>query len=449
MFLKWKSIKFAIISLLLITINLKAQDAESIKMSLTDALQLAKEKNFELKLAQAEVDKMSADKNKSLSVFLPQITVSETFTRTNDPLNVFAFKLKQQIITTADFNPAILNNPNEKYNFNTRIDINQPLINLDGFFGRAAAADGLSAMKYKRTRTENYISFMVKMNYYKLVLNNINVEILKKELENAESIRRITKNYYNEGLITKADYLMIEVYVSNVKSQLVEAKNNLEKTNDDLRLALGIESEKNIIPTDTLKLQNFDNLSFETKSIIENRSDMLAYKNKVSSLEKMNKMNWMKLVPRLNAFGSYEYNDTKFWGSKSNNWMVGINIQWNIFNGFQNIASIQKSKAELDIAETDYSKAKLSGINEINSSLRDLNATKAKLELAKSAVLQSEEAMRIINNRYNKGLEKTIDLVNAETNALNNKLKYWKTLYYYNVSVFKAELMLEKKLITN
>ncbi|PIW70124.1 MAG: hypothetical protein COW08_03505 [Ignavibacteriales bacterium CG12_big_fil_rev_8_21_14_0_65_30_8] len=449
MFLKWKSIKFAIISLLLITINLKAQDAESIKMSLTDALQLAKEKNFELKLAQAEVDKMSADKNKSLSVFLPQITVSETFTRTNDPLNVFAFKLKQQIITTADFNPAILNNPNEKYNFNTRIDINQPLINLDGFFGRAAAADGLSAMKYKRTRTENYISFMVKMNYYKLVLNNINVEILKKELENAESIRRITKNYYNEGLITKADYLMIEVYVSNVKSQLVEAKNNLEKTNDDLRLALGIESEKNIIPTDTLKLQNFDNLSFETKSIIENRSDMLAYKNKVSSLEKMNKMNWMKLVPRLNAFGSYEYNDTKFWGSKSNNWMVGINIQWNIFNGFQNIASIQKSKAELDIAETDYSKAKLSGINEINSSLRDLNATKAKLELAKSAVLQSEEAMRIINNRYNKGLEKTIDLVNAETNALNNKLNYWKTLYYYNVSVFKAELMLEKKLITN
>ena len=446
MFLKWKSIKFAIISLLLITINLKAQDAESIKMSLTDALQLAKEKNFELKLAQAEVDKMSADKNKSLSVFLPQITVSETFTRTNDPLNVFAFKLKQQIITTADFNPAILNNPNEKYNFNTRIDINQPLINLDGFFGRAAAADGLSAMKYKRTRTENYISFMVKMNYYKLVLNNINVEILKKELENAESIRRITKNYYNEGLITKADYLMIEVYVSNVKSQLVEAKNNLEKTNDDLRLALGIESEKNIIPTDTLKLQNFDNLSFETKSIIENRSDMLAYKNKVSSLEKMNKMNWMKLVPRLNAFGSYEYNDTKFWGSKSNNWMVGINIQWNIFNGFQNIASIQKSKAELDIAETDYSKAKLSGINEINSSLRDLNATKAKLELAKSAVLQSEEAMRIINNRYNKGLEKTIDLVNAETNALNNKLNYWKTLYYYNVSVFKTELMLEKKI---
>lgn len=449
MFLNWKTFKLAVISLLLITINIKSQNVPTIKLSLTDALQLAKEKNFELKLAQSEVDKMSAEKNKSLAVFLPQVTLSETYIRTNDPINVFAFKLKQQIISTADFNPSLLNFPDEKFNYNTKVEFKQPLLNLDGLFGRAAAADGLSAMRYKKTRTENYINFTVKMNYYMLVLNNKNVEILKKELENAESIRRITKNYYNEGLITKADYLMIEVYVSNVKSQLIEAENNLEKTNDDLRLALGIESEKNIIPTDTLKLQNIDNLKFETKTLIENRSDMLAYKNKVSSLEKMNKMNWMKLVPRLNAFGSYEYNDTKIFGNYANNWTVGFNIQWDIFNGFQNIASIQKSKAELDIAETNYSKAKLNGINEINSSLRDLNTIKAKLDLAKSAVMQSEEALRIVNNRYNKGLEKTIDLVNTETNALNSKLIYWQALYYYNISVFKAELMLERKLINN
>ena len=85
----------------------------------------------------------------------------------------------------------------------------------------------------------------------------------------------------------------------------------------------------------------------------------------------------------------------------------------------------------------------------LNGSIRDIKAAKAKLMLAEAAVNQSAEALRIITNRYNKGLEKTIDLINIEASALNTKLNYWKTLYYYNVTVFKAELMLERKLVTN
>ncbi len=449
MFPNLKRLNLIVLILTFVIPVLNAQNNEKLKLSLKDALDLAGKKNFEIKLAQAEVDKMSADKNKSLAVFLPQVTLSETFIKTDDPLNVFAFKLKQKIITQADFNPFLLNNPNNTYNYNTRIEVKQPLINFDGFFGRAAAAEGLSAMKYKKTRTEKFIRFTVKADYYYLELQNKTLKVIEKDLQTAEANRKVIKNYFNEGLITKADYLMLDVYVSNVKSQLIEAENNVKKANDNLRYILGIKENMQIVPSDTLTLPNVDLLEYQSKSIIENRSDILAYSHRVNALNKLNKMNWMKLLPRVNAFGSFEYNDTKFFGTQANNWMVGVNLQWNIFNGFQNIASIQKSKAELSLAETEYQKAKAQGVNEINASLRDIEAVKAKLSLAKASVTQSEEALRIITNRYNKGLEKTIDLINAETSALNAKLMYWKTLYFYNVTVFKAELMLEKKLVTN
>ncbi len=449
MFHNLKRLNLILLILILTIPGLNAQNNDKVKLSLKDALDIAGKKNFELKLAQAEVDKMSADKNKSLAVFMPQITLSETFIKTDDPISVFAFKLKQKIISQADFNPFLLNNPNDTYNYNTRLDVKQPLINFDGFFGRAAAAEGLSAMKYKKTRTEKFVRFMVKANYYYLDLQNKNLKVIKRDLKTAEANREFIKNYYNEGLITKADYLMLEVYVSNVKSQLVEAENNVKKANDNLRLILGMKENRQIVISDTLSLPKVNLLEYRPKSIIENRSDILAYNHKVGALNKINKMNWMKFLPRVNAFGSFEYNDTKFLGTQANNWMVGLNLQWNIFNGFQNIASIQKSKAELSLAETEYQKAKTKGMNEINESLRDIKSVRAKLNLAKAAVAQSEEALRIITNRYNKGLEKTIDLINAETSALNTKLNYWKTLYYYNVTVFKAELMLEKKLVTN
>ena len=449
MFLLWKRLNFSFLILMLILPGLKAQENNRVKLSLNDALNLANKKNFELRLARAEIDKMSADKNKTLSVFMPQVTLSETFIKTDDPISVFGFKLKQKIISPADFNPLLLNNPNNTSNYNTRIVVKQPLINFDGFFGRAAAAEGLSAVKYKKARTEKYVRFLVKANYYLLGLQNKSLQVIKKDLQTAKANRKFIKNYYNEGLITKADYLMVEVYVSNVKSQLIETENNVKKASDNLRFVLGIKGNKQIQPVDSLTLPNVNLIDYQPRYIIENRSDILAYRYKVNALDKLEKMNWMKLLPRVNAFGAFEYNDTKFLGTQANNWLVGVNLQWNIFNGFKNIASIQKSKAELSLAETEYQKAKTKGINDINGSIRDIKAAKAKLMLAEAAVNQSAEALRIITNRYNKGLEKTIDLINIEASALNTKLNYWKTLYYYNVTVFKAELMLERKLVTN
>ena len=447
MFLNWKSTPFWVAGLLFLFTNINAQ--EKISLSLQQALEIAKENNFDLQSAHAEVQAMQADKNKSLAAFLPSITLSETFVRTTDPLNVFGLKLKQEIVSPADFNPALLNDPEAINNYNTKIEVQQPLINLDAFFGRAAAADGLSAVKHKYNRTENYIAFMVKISYYELTLQNKSLNVIIQSLAAAQSNRKVIKDYYDEGLITKADYLMAEVHVSNLESQKAELENSVSTANDKLLVLLGLGNGKQIIATDTLEI--FCNISdnYLENSDVENRSDILARSYKVQSLKKMNLMSWTKFMPRLNAFGNYEFNDTKLFGAAAENWMVGLNLQWNIFNGFQNVAAIQKSQAELKQAEAEYSKAKLEGQNEIDESIRSLETAKKKLTLAQTAVEQSQESFRIINDRYNKGLEKTSDLLNAESSASNTKLNYLKSLYFYNVSLFKIELMLEKILLNN
>ncbi|HKI79450.1 MAG TPA: TolC family protein [Ignavibacteriaceae bacterium] len=439
-----KFIKLLLMSFIYLFSGLNAQQKDKISLSLNDALQLSKEGNYELKLAQAEVDKMQADKNKSLSAFLPQVTFSETFVKTDDPLNVFGLKLKQKIVSMADFNPLVLNNPNEFNNYTTKLEVMQPLINMDGFFGRDAAAEGLSALNFKKQRTENYIHFMVKTTYYQLVLTMKSLDVINKALNTAEANRKLIKDYYDEGMITKADYLRGEVYVANIKSQKVEIENALQKINDNLRVMLGMEKNVEIQPTDTLSLPQVSDTNFDIKSLIENRSDIQAYSHKVSSFESMKLMNKMKFLPRLNAFGIYEYNDDKIFGSNAKNWMIGLNLQWNIFNGFQNVATIQKSAAELDQAEIEYRKALMQGQNEINEAFRDLETARTKVNLAKTSADQSDESLKITRDRYEKGLEKTTDLVNSQTAASEAHLKYLQAVYFYNVSVFKIEFMIEK-----
>ncbi len=440
-----KRMPILMIMMLMIFMNLSAQQGK-IKLTLNEALERAKKNNYEIKLAESEVDAMQADFNGSLAVFLPQITLSETFVRTNDPLNTFGLKLKQEIVSQMDFNPALLNDPDAIKNFNTKLEVNQPLINLDGFWGRAAAADGLSALQFKKERTENYMDFMVKMNYYQVSLMSKSLKVVSEALETAKANRKLIKDYYDEGMITKADYLMAEVFVSNLESQKTEVESQYNNAGDNLKHLLGIEDNTQIVTVDTLSFSKASELNFSTSSILAKRSDLMAYTYKVDAMNKKHTMNWMKFLPRLNAFGSYEYNDTEVFGTNANNWMVGLNLQWNVFNGFQNIASIQKSKAELNYAELELAKAKSQGKNEIDAAVRDLKTAAKKLSLAETSVEQSEESLRIIKDRYAKGLEKTTDLLNAETAASGARLNYLKTLFFYNVSLFKVELMIEEKI---
>ena len=440
-----KRMPILMIMMLMIFMNLSAQQGK-IKLTLNEALERAKKNNYEIKLAESEVDAMQADFNGSLAVFLPQITLSETFVRTNDPLNTFGLKLKQEIVSQMDFNPALLNDPDAIKNFNTKLEVKQPLINLDGFWGRAAAADGLSALQFKKERTENYMDFMVKMNYYQVSLMSKSLKVVSEALETAKANRKLIKDYYDEGMITKADYLMAEVFVSNLESQKTEVESQFKNAGDNLKHLLGIEDNTQIETIDTLSFSKASELNFSTSSVLAKRTDLMAYTYKVDAMNKKHTMNWMKFLPRLNAFGSYEYNDTEVFGTNANNWMVGLNLQWNVFNGFQNIASIQKSKAELNYAELELAKAKSQGKNEIDAAVRDLETAAKKLSLAETSVEQSEESLRIIKDRYAKGLEKTTDLLNAETAASGARLNYLKTLFFYNVSLFKVELMIEEKI---
>ena len=55
-----------------------------------------------------------------------------------------------------------------------------------------------------------------------------------------------------------------------------------------------------------------------------------------------------------------------------------------------------------------------------------------KLILTALALQQSEEALRIRTNRFKEGLEKTSDLLMAETQYAQKQLEYYQTIFQYN-----------------
>jgi outer membrane protein TolC len=427
------------------SLNGKSQTVE-LKLSLKEALVKASENNWEINKAKAQGSVAKAEFRQTNSVFLPILNLSHTGIVTNDPLSSFGFKLKQEIATEADFNPLLLNDPGQTKNFNTKIEVLQPLINIDGIYGRRAANAKMKAVDYKTERTINFTKFEVKKAYYQLELAQEAVSVLEASKLAAASALQLTENNLKQGFVQEADVLSAKVRVLELDNQLADANNNKKGAGEFLAYLLGMDINVVIVTTDSLEKKPSLLNGLEQSSQIENRSDLNAYRKGVEARENMLKSEKMQFLPRLNAFGAYEWNDDKLFGTSANNYMIGASLSWTLFNGYKNIGKVQKAKAELKISELNFAEYLSKNTMEIQSAKRNLKVAYDRIELSKLAKEQAEEALRIRTNRYKQGLEKTTDILYTETVSMARNLDYINSLYNYHVAVFQLELLLEKEL---
>lgn len=422
-----KIVKSIFIIVLLFSKQLPAQEIISIGKS--EVLSKISENNLSLKISKEEFNAAKADYKQTNAVFLPNITASHTGISTTNPLMAFGSKLNQGILTQNDFNPALLNNPEQTQNFATIIKVEQPLINLDGFYERKAAKSKMDAMSLQSKRTEDYLTFEVEKAYMQLQLAYKGEQVLKKALKTANENQKLAENSFKQGLLQRADVLNVEVRVTEIKNQLQTAKSNVQNASNYLSFLMNDDGFVTYKPKDSLTISN---VNIDNKTISENRSDIKAMELSTKAYEAMNKADKMAFLPRLNAFGSYELYDNTMFQGNANGYVIGAQLSWDIFQGSKRFGKAQKSKAEFEKSKLAYNQYVSQSNLELNKVKRQLVDAKNKLELTELAIQQSEESLRIRKNRFKEGLEKTSYLLQAETQFAQKQLEYYQTVFEYN-----------------
>ena len=414
--------------LLLMTSIVKAQ--ETVPISKADVLNRVSKENLSIKISEQEFFQARADYRQTNAVFLPNITASHTGIATTNPLMAFGSKLNQEILTQNDFNPSLLNNPSQIENYATKIEILQPLINVDGIYQRKAAKSKMEAMSLQTQRTTDYLMFEVEKAYMQLQLAYKGVDVLVIALKTANENKKLAENSYKQGYLQRADVLSVEVRVTEIKNQLQTAKSNVENASNYLSFLMNTNTNTILKPTDSLTVSNVN--LYANKNITENRSDIKAMHLALNAYEAMNKADKMAFLPRLNAFGSYELYDDKVFQGDANGYLFGAQLSWNIFEGSKRFGKAQKSKAEFDKSKLEYEQYVSQSNLELNKAKRMLTDAENKLNLTQLALEQSKESLRIRTDRFEEGLEKTSDLLAAETQYAQKQLEYYQTIFEYN-----------------
>ncbi|MNS08018.1 Outer membrane efflux protein [compost metagenome] len=404
---------------------------DTLTISKRDIWMKASDKNLQIKMANQDFVSAQADYRQSNSLFLPNISASHTAISTTNPLMAFGSKLNQEILTASDFNPALLNDPASTQNYATKIEVLQPLINIDGLYGRQAARAKMDAFQLQTERTKEYLELEVNKAFMQLQLGYQAVKVLEKANTTADANLKLVENYFKQGILQKTDLLSVQVRVNEIKNQLQYAKSNVQNSSDYLAFLLN-EDNTNKVYKPLEELENAIVIESAITTLSPNRKDILAMDKSSEAYQKMLQSSKMTFLPRLNAFGSYELYDDTLFGTDAQGYLVGAKLSWDLFDGYKSIGKMEKAKADFQKSEIENQQYKAQSQLDLNKANRQLKDAENKVNLAKLALEQSQEAYRIRSNRFKQGLEKTTDLLQSETQMSQKELEFLQAVFEYN-----------------
>lgn len=417
---------------------------ESSPLTIQQAVKIALEKNPARKVALADNRAASAQITMARSYLLPQVSFSETAMRGNDPVYVFGSRLRQQRFTAADFALNALNRPLPIGNFATRLEGKWNLFNsFATWHGLSQARFMDEAAAHQLDRAEQEIVFRVIASYNEALLSAKQMEVAEQSAKTAQAIVDRSQSRFESGLVVESDLLTAKVRLASRQEDLIRARNAHDLALAQLNAALGMPMESTFDLTQPLTERRLPNpvLQDLDAQALARRPDLKRIAAEQAAQKQGVAMAKAAFGPQVNAFAGWESdNPTLLAGGGGNNWVGGIELKLDLFNGGSRRAELQRQKA-LEEKVTAMKQLAADAVRlEVRRAYYDVDSARQQIEVARASIAQAQDSLRINQDRYESGLITITDVLGAEDAARRSQNDYWEAVSRFQTSYANLEL---------
>lgn len=412
--------------------------AQGQRLTLQEALHRADQSAYANRIANGSVRVRAADRTAALAGFLPSVHAEAGYLRSTEPLTAFGLLLKQRGVTQAAFDPTRLNSPAAIDNYGGGLVLEQPLINVDAWLGRSAAARAAGAEDASRDWTRNSVQVDVVRAYYGAVLADLQVRTLEAALLAAQEHARQAESMAQNGLVTRSDVLQAQVRAGDVQASLIAGRSGARLARRQLAVLLGAPDDTLFgLPPDLPSIEHLRALAqpLDDSSAVRDRSDVRAAELGAGAASRNLARARAAYLPRVNSFARYDWNATGglFQGSRS--WTVGVMASWSPWSGGRQLSELERAGGQLDVARAQAEAARAQAELELTQRRSGLTVALARLEIAHKAVGQSAEAARIVARKYAGGLATVVELLGADAANTEQQLRLADARYQVLVAI--------------
>jgi len=410
--------------------------------SLSEAINAALRNNFEVRAGNAKLRSAIAGNTMARSGFFPHVNLSEVFSRSNNPVYFFGMRLNQGKFLMSDMQIDRLNDPPTLNNFLTRLQIIQPIFNGgDVWVGHQQADLMVKSTREEKTQKEKAVILSVIEAYDGVLLADAFFGVIKDAVKTAARHVQIAEKMYQEGLVVKSDLLSARVYLLSLKDEEIRAKNMVAMARSALNDAIGFPLDWTYTltgkmvggPPPAFPLENFWN-----KALV-GRNDLKSIKIKENIARKQTTKSKLRFLPSLNLMGNWESYSEDFGKSGGEDWSLMVVANLNLFSGGYD-------KGKYDKAVADYERLRFmrlrmqSGIKlQVKQAYLKIKTAARQIQVARIAVEQAKESLRIVKNRYKNRLTTMVDVLDREVALKSAEVRLTQSMYNYETGLAKLK----------
>lgn len=396
-----------------------AQPAPSppLTVTLDEAIARAKDGNALLQAAREDVKAKEGQMKEARSYFIPNLSFTENYSRTNNPVYVFMGKLTQANFQMQDFYLPSLNNPEPLTNFQSRVEVTVPLF-TGGKLSAAYRATklGVEAAKDNSAFAEASVVKGVTEAFYGSLLAGRAVVVFDEAVRTSEAHLAQVEAMHKEGLVLDSDLLRLRVFVADMRQQKAAREADAQVARAYLAYAMGyagdVEPSGDFAPPDAPQ----EDLAEAQKGALENRGDLKAMTLQAKQAGEGVKMSRADYMPQLGLMASYEQ-DTQSWSPSAwgDNWLLGVQLRVPLYDGGGRAGRLQTARAQEAMAEKALMDLQQKVLVEVKSAWLKVRSAAQRVAVTAESEAQARENQRIVALRYQEGMAAITDLLDADT----------------------------------
>ncbi|PIF46518.1 outer membrane protein TolC [Chryseobacterium sp. 52] len=433
-----------IATLLLLTSSIHVLYAQKRALTLTDALEMAKQGNKTIQMQILEEMHAKEMTRETKSGLLPSISANAAYSRYFD---------RQVIFLPGSF--AGTDKPVQdvavggKNAYNAFVSLYQPIYAPAKYQLTKASKINEKLQNEKTADLKSRVALKVSTSYLDILMMNRQLGSFEQSLERNIKALKDSRSLLAQGRGLKSDTLRSFIAVENLKSSVSYLKNSIDVSSIELKRLIGLKEPSEIELTDQLELgmtigQNEFRQVDEAFHIAEkNRNDIAIQKLVIDLTQRKLKTAQAELLPQISLIGQYQVqlqaDDMKFgqysWPRTS---FLGIELSVPVFNGNRTQSQISQAKIKAQQEDIRLNDLKDEVRTELATILSKWKESVTQLDIHETTIQSAELNHKMVEARFQNSLSSRLELTDAELALTQAQINYLNAVY--NLRVLHIQL---------
>ena len=255
--------------------------------------------------------------------------------------------------------------------------------------------------------------------YLQLVADRESHDLAVATAENRQQELDLIITRFRRGLASDLEVSQAETLLHEAKVKVASSATKIEQDSNALALLMGTP-----LPSDIPEIRKLADISplpdvpaGLPSSLLERRPDILAAEHTLKGANANIGAARANFFPRISLTGSFGKMSSEFdslWDTASKTWSFLPQISLPIFDMGKNLAQLNVSKAERELAVTRYEKSIQTAFKEVSDALAQRRHIGAQLSSQESMVASSARSYSYAATRYKTGISHFVDVLDAQ-----------------------------------